>query len=89
MSLFSSLDENCKAKYRPLKTRRYHATRTISDVKKVADDRVSNARDMKTDSVMFKPHGQRSLLLVKCTSTRQLKVGLSDQIALSTNTIDS
>ena len=47
-----TLIENYKGKYRFLKTRRYHVTRTNSDVEEVADDRVSVVRDLKTDSMI-------------------------------------
>ena len=41
------------AKYQSLKTMRNYATRTISDVKEVVDDRVKIVRDLKTDSVIM------------------------------------
>ena len=53
MSLFSDLDRRIViAKYRYLKTRRYHATKTINDVKEVDDDKVSSICGLKTDSVI-------------------------------------
>ena len=45
--------KNVIAKYRSLKTIKNYATRTISNVKEVADDRVRPARDLKSDSVIM------------------------------------
>jgi len=70
--------ENCKVKYQSLKTRKYHATRTINDVKEVADDRVSVARDLKMDLVIAVGLPQRDDHLMQVSAIAEETSRLSD-----------
>ena len=75
--MFSDPDRRIvKLSTTPWRQEKFNATRTISDVKEVVDDRVSVVRDLKTDSVittwLLQRYDQRIQVLATAEETSKL-----------------